>query len=121
RLCWSVSRLFAPVDSKIERKETFVVVGALENVGVAQCAASVVVAGAPMLFHTEPRELVILGVTLVVPGAVYELNDVVDLTVRGGAEQLCVRRIPQIVRQLLKQAGSRAPQFLNVPELVRPG
>lgn len=43
--------LLAAVLRQIERKDAFVVIGALEHLGVAQRAARIVVAGAPMLLH----------------------------------------------------------------------
>ena len=81
---------------------------------MAQGAARIVVARAPMLFHTDPRKLVILGMALIVPGAVYQLNDIVDLAIRSSAEQLGLRSIPQIFR-----AASQADQQLRAAAAER--
>jgi hypothetical protein len=58
---------------------------------MAQCAAGIVVAGAPVLLHAQARELVVLGMPLVVPRAIDQLNNVVDFAVGSRAEELGLR------------------------------
>src|SRR5580704_17718307 len=51
--------LLASVRSEIESKDAFVIFGSLQHLGVAQRAASIVVPGAPMFLHAQPRERVV--------------------------------------------------------------
>jgi hypothetical protein len=39
-----------------------------------------------MLLHAEAREFVILGVALAIPGAINQLDDVIDFAIRSGAQ-----------------------------------
>jgi hypothetical protein len=80
--------LFASVGGKIESQYPRVIGGPFQHLGVPQRAACIVVSGAPMLFHAEARELVILGMAFVVLCAIDQMNDVVDLAIGGSAEQL---------------------------------
>jgi hypothetical protein len=47
-----------------------------------------------------------------------EMNDIVDLAVDCGAKELLLRAVLQLVRQFFEQAGSSAPQPLNMLELI---
>ena len=71
----------ATIVSEVEGAYAFPV-RTLQNLGVTQCAPRVVVAGAPMLLHAQPRELVVLGMALVIPGAIDQMNDAVDFAMR---------------------------------------
>ena len=53
-----------------------------------QCAARVMIAGPPMLFHAEPREFIVLGMALVVLRPIDQMDDVIDLLLGDRAEQL---------------------------------
>jgi hypothetical protein len=59
---------------------------ALNYLLMPQRAHRVVVSSAPVILHRKRRELVVLRVAFVVPRAVDEVHDVVDLTVSGRAE-----------------------------------
>ena len=55
---------------------------------------------------------------LVVLCAIDQMNDIVHLAVDSGAKQLRLWTVLQVVGQLIVQAGSSAPQALNVFELI---
>ena len=79
--------LFAPVNGKIERADAFLIAGPLQGLWMAKRAYRIVITGAPMLLHRQPRELVVLRVPLMLLGAVDELDEIVDLVVGERAEK----------------------------------
>src|SRR5215208_5784877 len=81
------SALFSPVHGKIERADAFLVAGPLQGLGMAQRAHRIVITGAPMLFHGQPGKLVIFRVPLIVPGAIDQLDEAVDLVVSDRAQR----------------------------------
>ena len=92
--------LFPPVHGKIERADPFLIAGPLQRLGMAKRAHRVVIAGAPMLLHGQPRELVVLRVALIVSGAVDQLDEAVDLVVGDRAQHLRFLAGEQVVGQL---------------------
>src|SRR6201981_216861 len=86
-----------------------------------QGAACVMIPGAPMLFHAEPREFVVLGMALVVLCPIDQMDDVVDLALSDGSEQLCFRAVLEFHGQFFQQTRQRVPKFLDVLELVGAG
>src|SRR5579871_1114761 len=73
------SMLFAAVAFEIEGEHAIEACGSHENLGMAQRTDRIVVAGTPMVLHREPGKLVVLGVAFVIPGAIDQMDDVVDL------------------------------------------
>jgi hypothetical protein len=68
-------------------RAALVIPGPLQYSGMAQSAASIVVPGAPMLHHAQPRDFVILGLPFVVLSAIDQVDDVVHLTIGGRVAQ----------------------------------
>jgi hypothetical protein len=66
-----------------------VIVGPVQHLTMPQGAASIVISGAPMLFHAEARELVILAMALVALCAIDQTNDVVDLGCLAASPPRC--------------------------------
>src|SRR3984893_16348190 len=75
------SPLFPAVDSEIEGKDAVRTLRALQHLRMAQSANRVVVARPPMFFHRPAREFVVLGGSLVVLGAIDQLDQIVDFLV----------------------------------------
>jgi hypothetical protein len=69
---------------EVEGEDAFVIGGALQR----SRANGVVLAGAPVFLHTCAREVVILGIALVVFGAVDQMHNVVDLVITKRLELL---------------------------------
>src|ERR1700752_438907 len=86
-----------------------------------QGAACVMIPGAPMFFHAEPREFVVLGMAFVVLCPIDQMDDVVDLALGDGAEQLRFRSVPEFLGQFFQKTRQRVPKFLDVLELVGAG
>src|SRR5580704_8797288 len=80
--------LFTAILGQIEGEDAFVIRRALEHFRMAQGANGIVIAGAPVLLHAGAREVVILRMALVVPGAVDQVHDVVNITIADRPEQL---------------------------------
>lgn len=116
----SAADLLATVPRQIERKKIFRVRRPVEYLFVAQRSSRVLVSRPPMLLHAGAREFVVLRMSFVVSGAVNQMHDVEDLAVRRGGQQLGLRSVLQIFRQLIQQRGSRAPKLLRPLEIVRP-
>src|SRR3981081_2059005 len=55
---------FTPVLSEVERHDALAGVGAPEHLRMAQGSHRVVIAGAPVILHAEPRELVVFRMSL---------------------------------------------------------
>ena len=82
-----------PSVGEIESKDAFVIARPLQHRRVTQRAAGIVITGAPTLHHAETREFVVLGMAFVVLCPIDQVNDVVDLAVGNGAEQLGFRTV----------------------------
>ena len=67
--------------------------GAFEHLEVTQRAARVVIAGAPMFLHAQPREFIILGVAFVAFCPIDQMHDIVQLALGDGAEHPRFRTI----------------------------
>src|SRR6185503_886873 len=93
----------AAVLGQIEGENAFEALRTLQNLRVTQCAPSIVVTGAPMLLHAEAREVVVLRMTLIVLGAVDQLNDVVDLALGSRSEQPCFGSALQLHWQFFQE------------------
>src|SRR3546814_10335307 len=65
---------------------------AAQHLGMLQRPAHILVAGAPVVLHRLPGELVVLRVALVGRRAVDQVADVVDARIGGGGEQLRLGR-----------------------------
>jgi hypothetical protein len=89
--------LFAAVAKEIEREDALMIRGALKHFRMTQGANCVTRACAPVLLHAGAREVVILRMALVVPGAVDHVRDVVDFMIAYRPEELRFRAVPQIV------------------------
>src|ERR1700722_12691584 len=117
----NMSSLFAAVTREIEGEDAFAVGGALEDFRMAQGANGVVIAGTPVLLHAGAREVVVLRVALVIPGAIDQVHDVVDLVIALRPEQLRLGAVAQLFGELLKQVRHGAAQPLEVFETVGAG
>src|SRR5690606_1230601 len=110
---------FAAGLGEIEGEHAFQMARPFERLFMPKRAHRVVVSGAPVILHREARELVVLRMALVVPRAVDEVHDVVDLAVGDRAEHLRLLARFQIVGQLFQKSCERAPHPLKPLELVR--
>jgi hypothetical protein len=54
---------------EVEGEEPFEIFGPLQQLGVPQGASRIVVSRAPMLLNARSREFIILGMPLIIPGA----------------------------------------------------
>ena len=72
----SYSPLLTPVHGEIERVDAFPIAKPLQSLGMAQRAHCVVITGGPMLIHRQPGRLEILRVSLIVLGAIGQLDKV---------------------------------------------
>src|SRR5215831_10159476 len=68
---------FAASLREIEGEHTFQMARPLKHLLMPQRAHRVVVSGAPVILHREPRELVVLRVAFVMLRAVDEVHDIV--------------------------------------------
>src|SRR3977135_2062230 len=110
---------FAASLGEVEGEHTFQMARPLKHLLMPQRAHRVVVSSAPVILHRETRELVVLRLAFVVPRAVDEVHDVVDLMVGGRAENLRLLARFQIVGQLLQKTREHVSHSLKPLELVR--
>src|ERR1700730_13828530 len=74
--------LFATILLKIERGDAVRTGRAGQHLGMTKGAQRIVITGAPMILHREAGKLVVLGVAFVVPRAIDQVDETVDI-VRG--------------------------------------
>src|SRR5271170_6735063 len=115
------SFLFAAVVEQVEGADAFVICRPLKHFWRAQGANGVVIASAPMLLHAGAREVVILRMTLVVLGAVNQVNDVVDLVIADRPEQLRLCAVLETLRELLEQVCHGPAQPLGIFKAIGAG
>src|ERR1700733_3888719 len=108
-----------PVLREIEGHAALEVVRPGERLGMAQGAHRIVIACAPVVLHAVTREFIILGVSLVQPGPIDELDEVVYRGAGMGLQERDFRGVAQLVRKFVQQAGDSIAQLLRVPEPVR--
>src|SRR5262245_34175428 len=87
----------------VERPNALQPVRRFEYFSMTQSVDGVAVSGEPVLFHRPPGELVIHGTALIFLCAINQLNDVADLFIRLGAEQLHLRKAAQLIGKPLEQ------------------
>src|SRR5260370_42476527 len=104
---------FTAILCKVEGENTLEALGALEHLRMAQRAHRVAVAGAPVILHACPRELVILRVAFVFLGPVDQLHEVVDLMISDPVQYAELRAVLQLLGQLLEKARQSIPQLLH--------
>ena len=104
--------------SGVESSNTIAVFGPFQRAEVIERTDGVVVAGAPMILHGEPREGVVLGAVFVAEGAVDKVDDVVDFVIREAAQGLSLRSIAHLFWQLFADLGDRVPQSLHLDEAI---
>src|SRR5882757_10344887 len=112
---------FTPVLSEVESQDALDGVGTSDDFGMAQGSHRVVIAGAPVVLHAEPRELVVLRMSLVSLGPVDQLHEVVDLVIGDGAQHGELRAVLQFVGQPVEYIRQGVAYLLAVLELVRAG
>src|SRR5260221_7804271 len=95
--------------------------GSLQNLVMAERVDGVVVTCSPMILHGLPRELVVLGITLVAARAIDQVDDVVHSAPGDRGEELGVFALLQVVRQLLEQVCETAVHLGEVFEKIREG
>src|SRR5262245_27599238 len=71
-----------------------------------------------MVFHGEPRKFVIFRLALIIPRAVNQVDDVVDLVTADPVQRLDLIAVPQLGRQLAEQTGNRRADLVNTLEVV---
>ncbi len=97
-----------PIHVKVEDRDTIVAVGPFQHLRVAKGTDRIVVAGVPLLLHAEPGERVVLGVALVVPVAIGQLDEAIDLAIGLGGEKLRFRTASDGRRETVEQFRRRA-------------
>src|SRR5262245_10586677 len=115
--CWpNVS--ISPFLAKIERLNTFRIIGALKQLWLSETAYSIIVTGPPVFFHGTTRKLVILRSSFVALGMINEMNNVVDLFVYFLREHLHFGRCSPVIRKIHKDLSNCSPHLLRILELV---
>ena len=104
---------------EVEGHNSLVVHRKSKRVEMAQRAAGIVVACAPMSLHAGPGELVILRMTFVVSGVVYEMDNIVILAFGIGAQKFGVLAPLKVFGQLFQQGSHGVAHALRIFEIIR--
>src|ERR1700756_4308382 len=105
-----------PVLREIEGHDALAVVRPAEHLRMAQGAHRIVIASAPVLLHAVTRELIVLGIPLVLLGPIDQLDEVVYLGCGMCLQQRNFRTVAQLSGKLGQQARDGVAQFLCVAE-----
>src|SRR5581483_9535891 len=120
---WMAVRSFPAIAFEIEGEDAVCARRASQHLRMAQRAQGVMVACTPVILHRQTRELVVLGMPLVVLRPVDQVDDVVDLLTRHRLQDLQVLGLIDIVGKRAHQGGKRTLNPVHVLELIsaRPG
>ena len=103
---------------EIEGKDSVYSVWALQYLRMAKRTNGIGVAGLPMLLHRTAGKLVIFGATFIILGAVNQLYKILDFLIRVLRQQFDLRRLQQVLRQLLKEFRHCPASQLHLLELI---
>src|SRR5579862_9052401 len=116
---WIWLRSIPAVISDVEGEDAFAVPWQLKHLLMAKRARRVVVSGPPMVLHRQPRELVVLGLVLVILRPVDKLDDIVFRPIGDMSQIFDVFGVRELRRQFLEQACEREACPLKRLEVIR--
>src|SRR5262249_57924091 len=90
--------------AEIERANALQAVRRHEDFRMTETVDGVAVSGQPVLFHSPPGELVVLGAALVFLRAIDQVNNVADLVVRRGGQHGHLGNAAQLIGKPLEQS-----------------